>query len=350
MRYMPIKNIISGMALGQDIYDGEGRLLLAKHVILSEEYIASIQGQGFPGLYIDDEFTDGIQIQQVISPEVRQEAVKGVHDLFLERNHKENSMTEESQLKALVLNVVEEILSNGDVMCNMLDLKSYDGYTYFHSVNVAVLSAMMGVQYGMNKDELTILTSAAMLHDIGKKFLEIDVLNAPRQLSAEEMEIVKAHPRLGFEFLRKTYNFPSMVHTSVLEHHEWYNGEGYPLNKARDEIPVYARIIKIADVYDAMSSKRPYHKPSQPSEIVEYIMGRTGMEFDPEIVDLFLEKIAVYPVGCEVKLSNGQHAIVIENFKDFILRPLVKVIETGKELNLMQDREAWNITILKLVI
>lgn len=350
MRYIAMANINPGMALGQDIYDGEGRLLLAKHVILNIEYIANLQNQGFPGLYIDDEFTNGIQIQEIISPEVRREALKGVHDLFLEQNHKQNAASDEQKIKSMVLNVVDEILSNGDVMCNMLDLKTYDDYTYFHSVNVAVISAMMGAQYGMTRDELSILTSAAMLHDIGKKFLEVDVLNAPRALTEEEKKIVLEHPRLGFEFLRETYNFPSLVYSSVLEHHEWYNGEGYPLKRAGDDIPIYARIIKVADVYDAMCSKRPYREPSQPSEIVEYIMGRSGMEFAPEIVELFLAKIAVYPVGCEVELSNGQHAVVIENFNDFILRPLVKIIDTGKELNLMLDREARNVTIVRLVI
>ncbi|MFV0464619.1 MAG: HD-GYP domain-containing protein [Lachnospiraceae bacterium] len=350
MRYIPITKVSAGMALGQDVYDGKGNLLLARHLILGTEYIKSLEGLGFPGLYIDDSFTDGIEIHHIISPEVRREAVKNIHDLFLEHNNKANAAVEEMRIKNLVLNVVDEILSNGDVMCNMLDLKTYDDYTYYHSVNVAVLSAMIGAQYGMREKDLAVLTTAAMLHDIGKKFLPTDILNAPRALTVDEKREMIQHPRKGFEFLRETYQFPAMVALSVLEHHEWYNGDGYPLKKSGKEIPIYARIIKLADVYDAMNSKRPYHDPTEPAEIVEYIMSRSGTEFDPEIVQLFLKKIAVYPVGCEVELSNGRHAIVVENFRDFILRPRIKVLETAEEINLMNDPNARNITINKLLI
>lgn len=350
MRYFPMKNVSPGMVLGQDLYDGQGRLLIAKHVIMSAEYIESLTRMGFSGIYVDDEFTDGIEIQEIISPEVRRETVKGIRDFFMESNYNESAAADEARLKKMVINVVEDILSNGDVMCNMVDLKDYDDYTYFHCVNVAVLSAMMGVQYGMNRQELTTLTTAALLHDIGKKFVSIDVLNAPRKLTKEEMQLMTEHPRFGFEFLRETYNFPSRVYLGVLEHHEWYNGEGYPLGKQGKEIAVEARIIKIADVYDAMTSKRPYHDPMQPSEIVEYIMGRSGMEFDPEMVGVFLNKIAVYPIGCEVELSNGQHGVVVENFRDFVLRPRVKIMETGESINLMSDESARSITITKLLI
>lgn len=350
MRYVPIVKVESGMVLGQSIYNVDGKLMLARHVILNQEFILNLQNQGYPGIYVDDEFTDGIEIQEIISPEVRREAVKNVHDLFLKQDHKNDAAQEEISIKQCVMSVVDEILANGDVMCNMLDLKTYDGYTYFHSVNVAVLSAMMGAQIGMNRKELEILTTAAMLHDIGKKFLPIDVLNAPRKLTEEEFQILTQHPKLGFDFLRNTYDFPSLTYLSVLEHHEWYDGNGYPLQKKGDEIPVSARIIKITDVYDAMTSKRPYHDPALPSDVVEYIMGRSGMEFCPEMVSLFLSKIAVYPVGCEVELSNGERGIVVENFKEFVLRPKIKIMGTGEIRNLRDDRDARNIIITKLLM
>jgi len=350
MRYVPMNLAEPGMALGQDVYDGNGQLLAARHLILDKEYIKALLNLGFPGLYVDDEFTEGIRIQQIVSPQVRREAIRGVRELFISNACDEDSAAEEARIKKLVLEVIEDILRNGDAMYNMLDLKVYDDYTYFHSVNVAVLSAMMGAQMCMTKQELTILTTAAMLHDIGKKFLSTELLNTPKLLDEKEKQELLDHPRLGCDFLKQHFHFPSMVCLSVLEHHEWYNGEGYPLHKKGDDISIYARIIKLADVFDAMCSKRPYHEPVQPADVVEYIMGRMGSEFDPNVVTVFLNRIVAYPVGCEVELSNGQHAIVVENFSDFILRPRIKIVETEKIVNLMEDEDARNITITKLLI
>lgn len=350
MRYVPMNLAEPGMALGQELYDGDGQLLVARHLILDKDYIKALSELGFPGVYIDDEFTEGIRIQEVVSPEVRREAIRGVRELFISNAYDEDAAEEEARIKKLVLDVIEDILSNGDVMYNMLDLKVYDDYTYFHSVNVAVLSVMMGSQMCMTRQELTILATAAILHDIGKKFLSLELLNTPKLLGAKEKQLLLDHPRLGFEFLKQHFHFPSMVCLSVLEHHEWYNGEGYPLHKAGNDISIYARIIKLADTVDAMGSKRPYHEPAQPSEIVEYIMGRMGSEFDPNVVITFLNKIVAYPVGCEVELSNGQHAVVMENYSDFVLRPKIKILETEKVVDLMQDEKARNITITKLLI
>ena len=345
MRYMPMAKVETGMALGQDIYNGEGRLILGRHVILNNDNLQELLSLGFPAIYIDDEFTEDLMVTEVIRPEVKREALKMVHDLFLDNK---NLPMEQHNLQEVVIDVMEEVLNNGDVMCNMLDIKTYDDYVYFHSVNVAVLSTMIGAACNMNKEELDILTTAALLHDVGKRFVEEDVLNVKRALTEEERIMIVQHPKLGYDFLVENFDFLPEVYDSVLEHHEWYNGCGYPLRRSGSEIPIYARIIKLADVYDALTSKLPYHEAVPPSEAVEYIMANAGAEFDPELVDVFMRKIAVYPEGCEVRLSDGRTAVVMENYKEFILRPKVKVIPTGEIINLKSDNEARSLTILEL--
>ncbi len=345
MRYMPMAKVETGMALGQDIYNGEGRLILGRHVILNNDNLQELLSLGFPGIYIDDEFTEDLMVTEVIRPEVKREALKMVHDLFLDNK---NLPMEQHNLQEVVIDVMEEVLNNGDVMCNMLDIKTYDDYVYFHSVNVAVLSTMIGAACNMNKEELDILTTAALLHDVGKRFVEEDVLNVKRALTEEERIMIVQHPKLGYDFLVENFDFLPEVYDSVLEHHEWYNGCGYPLRRSGSEIPIYARIIKLADVYDALTSKLPYHEAVPPSEAVEYIMANAGAEFDPELVDVFMRKIAVYPEGCEVRLSDGRTAVVMENYKEFILRPKVKIIPTGEIINLKSDNEARSLTILEL--
>ncbi len=347
MRYVPIAKLSTGMAVGQDIFDGEGRLILAKHMILNHDYIKGLTELKFPGIYIDDEFTEDIRVEQILRPEVKQEALRMVHDLFM-ADVKEPTAQEE--LQRVVMGIITDVMNNGDVMCNMLDIKTYDDYTYFHCVNVAVLSAMIGTGYCLSEEDMKILTMAAILHDVGKRFVDIDVLNAKRRLTEEEHRIIVQHPKLGYEFLKDHYDFSSYVYSSVLQHHEWYNGEGYPLRRSGDDIPVYARIIKLADVYDALTSNRPYHTACSPSEAVEYLMGSAGVEFDPDMVNIFLQKIAVYPIGCEVRLSDGRTAVVVENYKEFVLRPRVKIIPSGEVIDLKEDAEARNITILDLLI
>lgn len=347
MRYMPISRIEDGMALGQDIYDGEGTLLLEKHLILNDEYIKNLVDLGFPGIYIDDEFTENLIIPQVIRPEVKSEALKKVHDLFLDNPR---LPMEQQNLQKIVMDVMEDVLNNGDLMCNMMDVKTYDDYTYFHSVNVAVLAAMIGAACNMNQKELNILTTAAMLHDVGKRFVEKDVLCAKRELSEEERMLIKQHPKLGYEFLKDNFEFEPEVYDAVLHHHEWYNGAGYPRQDSGEEISIYARIIKLVDVYDALTSKVPYHEAVSPSEAVEYIMANAGGEFDPELVNVFMRRISVYPVGCEVELSDGRTAIVMENYREFILRPKIKMIPDGEIIDLKSDGDARCLTILELLM
>lgn len=347
MRYMPIARVEAGMALGQDIYNGEGQLILGRRLVLNDDSLQQLLQLGFPGIYIDDEFTEDLRIEQVIRPQLKREALKMVHDLFLDNK---NIPMEQHNLQEIVMNVMDDVLNSQDVMCNMLDIKTYDDYVYFHSVNVAVLSTMIGAACNMNKEELNILTTSALLHDVGKRFVEEDVLNVRRALTEEERIMIVQHPKLGYEFLKENFDFLPEIYNSVLEHHEWYNGCGYPMRRSGSEIPIYARIIKLADVYDELTSKLPYHEAVSPSEAVEYIMANAGAEFDPELVDVFLRRIAVYPVGCEVSLSDGRTAVVMENYKEFVLRPKVKVIPTGEIIDLKADDDYRSLTILELIV
>lgn len=347
MRYVPISMLEDGMALGQDIYDGSGRMLLAKHLLLNQEYINGLASQGFPGAYIDDDFSQGLEINEIVRPEIKREALKMVNSLFV---GPENAMASEGNLNDLVMKVVNSVLDNGDVMCNMIDLKNYDDYTYFHSVNVSVLATMLGANLDMKPDELQCLGVAAMLHDVGKRFIDKDILLAERRLTLEETNEMKRHCQLGVEFLKKRYNFSAYVYAGILEHHEWFSGEGYPLGKSGKEIPFNARIIKLVDVYDALTSNRPYRDAESPSEAVEYLMAMNGREFDPIVLDAFLRKIAVYPVGCQIELSDGRQAMVIENYKEFILRPVVKLLGSGEIIDLKSDPTARSITITRMIM
>lgn len=352
MRYLPTSKLTPGMALGQDIYDGAGRLLLAKHLLLSAEYISNLEFLGFPGIYIDDEFTRGIEIQQILNPQVKSQALKVVHDMFAfdVASDAEDVPVSEIKIQKTIERIVENILSNGDIMCNVLDIKNYDDYIYYHSINVAMMSVMVGARYGLDEENLYQLTTAAMLHDIGKKFIDIEIINADHPLPEAEEKVLQQHPKRGTDYLKSNYHFSALVYASVMQHHENYDGSGYPLGKSGEQIPLYARIIRLVDQYDDMVSLHRKKQNLSPSDAMEYLMAGSGTLFDPKIVELFVEKIAVYPVGCEVELSNGMHGVVAQNFERFFLRPVVKIVETGEMLNLRDDPDARSIIITKMVI
>lgn len=349
MRYMPLGQLKNGMILGQEIHDANGRMLLAKNTTLTQENISYITFLGIQGVYIDDNFSKDVQIQEVVRPEVRQTAVTLVQNIFM-RTSEGELPDQEQEIKEKVEEIVGDVLENEDVMYNLIEIKTYDGYTYFHSANVAILAGVIGAKCGLDKEELEDLVTAGFLHDIGKVFISSDIINAPRRLTEEERIKMMDHPRKGYEFLLENYDFPERVTTAVYEHHEWYNGNGSPCHKKGKELTVCSRILKAADVYDAMTSRRSYHAPYLPSEVMEYIMGRSGMEFDPRIVKVMMRELCVYPVGCEVELSDGRRGVVIENHRGYVLRPTVKLLEGGTIVDLAQDRKYWNVTITKLMM
>lgn len=350
MRYLPTSKLTPGMALGQNIYEGSGRILLEKHLLLTEESISNLEFLGFPGIYIDDDFTQGVEIQQVLGPQVRSQALKVIHELFSFDYEADISPVSEIKLKKTIERVVEDILNNGDIMLNVLDIKNYNDYIFFHSVNVAVFSIIVGARYGLEKKQLFQLATAAMLHDIGKKFVDTSATKAGGEQARIGKEKLRQHPKLGAEFLKNNYSFSPVVIQSVLMHHEAYNGSGYPENKSGEEIPLYARIIRMTDCYDTLTSRHPSKAALSPSDAVEYLMAQTGAEFDPELVDVFIKKIAVYPVGCEVVLSDGRHGVVVQNFERFPLRPLIKMLDDSAFLNLRDDEACRNLTIVKVIL
>jgi HD-GYP domain-containing protein (c-di-GMP phosphodiesterase class II) len=178
------------------------------------------------------------------------------------------------------------------------------------------------------------------------------VLNKPSVLTEEEFAHMRQHSILGYNYARDSFLLSSSCHPGIRDHHEKFDGTGYPDGRSGNEISLFGRIISVADVYDALTSERPYRSAMSASEAMEYIMGHSGTDFDPDVVNAFLRCVAPYPVGSTVQLSNGCTAIVVENFANFGLRPRVRVIaQNGEpvepyEINLSTDFNYLNVIIL----
>lgn len=346
------------MVVGRPLRGRNGEVLLAAGMTLKESFIESIKRLRYSGLYIQDEFSEDIEVEDIISEDLRANAATAVRRL-------ESDMLSgsargcDSHMEAFagfVDAIIGSVLSNKDTVVNLVDLKIFDQYTYQHSVNVCVLSEVIGVAMGLDQAQLFNLGMASILHDIGKFFIDKNILNKPGRLNNEEFDVIKKHPELGCDYLRQNFHYSSGINVGVLQHHERYNGTGYPHARAGDSIHIFARIIAVADVYDAITSLRPYHQPILPSEGHEYIMGNSGQHFDPEVAGVFIRRVAPFPVGMEVQLSNGLRGIVFENYPEFMSRPKIKLLPVAGDkppkvefVNLRDDPSMLNVTITKVL-
>lgn len=188
-------------------------------------------------------------------------------------------------------NVIEIILNDEKINDCLKMLNDYDEYTFIHSINVAKLCLEIGVDANLKQNEIINLVCAALLHDMGKCMIDENIINKTDKLSKEEYEIVKQHPVLGKQIINNIGSLNQTVLDTVLHHHENWNGTGYPLGLCENEISLYASILHVCDVYDALTSKRSYKKAFSIEESTEIIKNNSGKMFDPFVVNIFLEYI-----------------------------------------------------------
>lgn len=358
MRYIPSKCLQPGQILAKNINFGKNRILLRRGVTLSSSVIKKIEQLGLQGVYIDDDISKDIDVSSVISDELKYKAIKGVKSFFLNADQATQGVInggakQLSVIKGIIMGIVDEVQFNSNVKINIVDLRTYDDYTFSHSINVSVLSVVVGTVLGLSKNELNELALGALIHDIGKVFCDKNIINKPGKLTPEEYEEIKRHSERGYNYLYSSKTIPESSKLAVLTHHEQYNGFGYPDKRESDAIPLFGRIISVVDVYDALTSDRAYRKAMLPSQAFEYILSGYNTMFDPEIVEAFIKKVAFYPVGTCVRLSSGDVGIVVENFDSSYLRPLVRVIVDNKLTNdyidLAHDGTTLNIIIEEIV-
>lgn len=355
MRYVSSNCLRSGQQLASNLTMYDNRVFLRKRVVLTAPLIHRIKTIGFQGAYIDDDISRDLVVANVISEELKNQAKQEIRSLYssLENNSNDNAMKDMKKIKTVVENMVGEILNNSSMMVNIVDLRTYDDYTYSHSLNVSILSAVMGTALGLNKKNLNELALAALVHDIGKVFIDKKIVNKPGKLTFEEFEEMKKHSERGHQYLDQYNKLSANIMHGVLDHHEKYNGEGYPNGLAGENISQFGRIICVADVYDALTSDRPYRNAMMPSDAIEYILSGYNKMFDPSIVEVFIQKVAPYPVGTCVMLSNGKTGIVTKNIEGLGLRPVIRVIEQGMPteqiIDLKEGNDKLNITIKQIV-
>jgi HD-GYP domain-containing protein (c-di-GMP phosphodiesterase class II) len=348
MRLVNLDNIKEGMILGRSIYGPNTELFLRKGMMMKDAYVTSLRRLNYHSIYIEDELSQDIKINEAITSEQRNIAVRAVKNVFKNSISGNNSRMQFSGLYEAVSGIIDQILSNEGAIDNLTTLKSFDEYTFQHSVNACIISVLMGKKLRFSKNSLMNLGIASILHDIGKIAVPYEIINKPSTLTNEEYDLVKEHPRLGRDMVIESKIFPPEVALAIYQHHERPDGRGYLENKSNEELHIYAKIIALADVYDAITSKRSYKNAMPTFEAYECIMTGMGTQFDSEITAVFLKNIAPFPVGTVVQLSNGQTGIVINNNENLMMRPCIRLAE-NKEILDLSDAGTLSVTITGII-
>lgn len=326
MRVVSVFSLKGDEILGKQIFDESGRVLLRAQVKLKPYYIERIKELGISSVYIDDDISKNVIIEENISEKTRQmskHAVKGMTERYCREGKTDNSSVMSS-----VNSVIEDVLSNKSALINIAEISSSDNNIYSHSVNVCVLSTIIGTHMGYSMLKLKDIATGAILHDIGK----IKILNDKKILAEyknkKELDnyIESMHPKIGYDMLGEQHVWNAYVKVAVLMHHERNDGSGYPLKLKGDEINQIAKIVSICDVFDNLITGRNTGECKTVNEVIEYLVGMSNIYFDAEMVRKFTMNIAAFPTGSGVILSSNEKGLVVKQNNSMPMRPVVKVI------------------------
>jgi putative nucleotidyltransferase with HDIG domain len=336
MRLLSIKQARPGMKIGRTIFTGDGKVLLGSGMVLTERLINGLMKAGIDSIYIDDPRTADIMLEDLVRPETRRLAVETIQQTVKQLSNS-NKLSRRVSVKEMgfhfqqaFLSILNDLMSNQQIMVHLTNISTYSGALYQHSVNVAILATAVGMSLGYNRQQLTDLGIGALLHDIGKIELPLDLQQKTTRLTQEEMEIAKKHPVHGFNILRSQHTISLLSAHVALQHHERLNGSGYPQGLKGKQIHEYAQIVGICDVYDSLTSPRPWRKRFMPHDALEYLLGSGGHLFELHLVNAFRKHIAVFPIGSTVVLNTGEAGVVCRVDPECCHRPTVRIIKDGR--------------------
>jgi len=280
MRYIKINDIRPNMLSASNLYDRNHQPVMRANCRLTHELIAELTQYDYNGLYIYQNRDKIADMKNKLQPEYPTNMCQAVY---------------------LANTLINHVMGDIQVSKHLISMTNREPTHIDHYIEVALISVLIGISRGLIINQLTELTQAAILHDLGKIMIDKDILNKPEKLTPIEYTYVKNHTEFGHQLIMSDDNAANWsVANAVRHHHENHDGSGYPMGLKCNQIPVYAQIIHIADVYQAMLSNRVYKKSMAPDEAMIYMMQQIGIMFDPTMIYHFVKQIIHYPIEATV--------------------------------------------------
>ena len=358
IRIVSIRKIKVGSSVQCDIYSREGALVIRKGTVMTEHTLDRLESLGITRVLVEAGTVEMIderpEPEKKPDPGLPTDNIDKYSDDFILK--KEFEQGKEALLSKdidgvhdVALSVADKLLTSVSVKKELEELKYGTEGVVTHSLNTAVLAGAIAIDNGFEKSAIEELVTGGMLHDIGKLYIDPAVLNKKGRLDDREYEIMKTHAEEGYKKLCENKGVSQKVRFMAFQHHENFDGTGYPKRLKGDQIMWEARIIHVVDVYEAMTAKRCYKDSLLPGDVMEFVMGRYATMFDTRAMDMFLKTIPAYKKGDLIRLSDGSKCQVLESNPINSLRPLVVDLNTMKVIDLYLDRNYLSRTVTELI-
>jgi len=331
MRLVRIENVKEGDIAGRDIINLSGHVAVKKGSSLSNGIIDRLKELGYQSVIIDDEDTLPVDVDEYFFPYRYSDKTDPVTD----GNIKE--------LCRLAVEIVDNIIRKKPDMIDVFHIQPYSDYLYCHSINTTVISVLIGWELGLDREGLYYLAKAAILHDIGMVQVPQTIRNKVSPLTDLDINSIIRHIYTAQRTLERA-GISELIIDAIMSHHENENGSGYPAGLTSDDIPDFSKIIHVADVFDAMTTGKPYKRAYSVSDALDYISSGAGILFHKAVVEALLKKVAAYTIGEEVVLSNGERAVIFARTDDDF-RPDVIIPSRGMVVSLVADDEYRSVFI-----
>lgn len=324
MRRIPISMVTPDMILCKDIWKDTG-LLLAKGTDNLLHYREKLVLNGIASVYVEDGLSEDIYCEQTVCEETRVKCNEELDDTI--NKALRTGKIDLEKVDKVISVLVKDIMSAPNMLLNMSDIRFSSSRTFKHSIDTTIYAMFIANMLNIGPEEMKIIGAGTLLHDIGKIALDQSILYKKARLTAEEMRHVQEHSIHGYKILKDEGILTNEARTISLLHHERLDGTGYPYGLKNDEIGLYPKIVAVADVYDALTSERCYKAPMTNEKAVGILLEEAeSNKLDPDIITSFVDKLAIYPNGTIVLLSDGQPAIVKRQNKGEVRSPVVRII------------------------
>ena len=332
MRRISAKYAKAGMILGAIVYDNYGTMLLNSFIKLNKDHLQILQENKVNEIFLDDWRIADVPVQPMFSPELEGKAANALRTLMTSTNGTKAISAEHIEKVSVSINaMVRDLAFEAIGEVNVSGCNTPEDYYYIQPIKTAIISMAIGKRIGLNRAELSRLGLSAALKDVGYIFISSEIINKPSGLNKDEMTLIRRHPLTGYELLNQHEITQGDVATSVLQHHERWNGTGYPYGTKGKDITRFAQIITIADTYCALLSEKAGRRRYMPHEAIEYIMAYNGDNFSPEMVEHFVRQVPCYPSGITLQLNTGEVCIVSNPNLGFVARPIVRICYNTEE-------------------